>query len=223
LAGDVLSRVLGVFDTIVLAGILLASLGAGILLAHSGLDAALIAIGAGIPALGLLGLPVLLRADRTSAEVAERLRPRVELLSELDLLAGADRNTLERLAAAAEEAVLPAGSILIREGDDPDALWVLEQGTLSVATTADGTPRALPPVTAPGYVGELGLLHGIPRTATVRTQQQCTLLRIDGKDFLAALEESRPSASLVSVAGIRMARTPARPARPLPRPASDPS
>jgi MFS family permease len=223
LRGDVLSRVLGVFDTIVLAGILLASLGAGILLAHSGLDVALIAIGAGIPALGLLGLPTLLRADRTSAAVAERLRPRVDLLSALDLLAGAGRNTLERLAAAAEEVVLPAGSILIHEGDNPDALWVLEQGTLSVAVTADGTRRELPLVTAPGYVGELGLLHGIPRTATVRTQQQCTLLRIDGHDFVAALEESRPSAALVAVAGIRMARTPTPTARPLPRPVSDSS
>ena len=224
LPGGVLSRVLGVFDTIVLGGILLASLGAGILLAHASLDVALIAIGAGIPALGLLGLPTLLRADRTSAAVAKRLRPRVELLSALDLLAGADRNTLERLAAAAEEVVLPAGSTVIRQGDQPDALWVLVRGELSVQATADdGRLRELPPVTAPGYVGELGLLHGIPRTATVRAQQECTLLRIDGKDFLAALEDSRPSASLVSVAGIRMARTQTRTPQPRPRPASDSS
>jgi MFS family permease len=224
LAGGVLGRVLGVFDTIVLAGILLASLGTGILLAHTGLDVALIAIGAGIPALGLLGLPPLLRADRTSAAVAERLRPRVELLSALDLLAGADRNTLERLAAAAEEVTLPAGRVVIREGDAPDALWVLERGELSVAATGHGARRReLPLVTAPGYVGELGLLHGIPRTATVRTQQECALLRIDGKDFLAALQDSRPSASLVSVAGIRMARTHTPTPQPLPRPASDSS
>ena len=212
LPGDVLSRVLGVLDTIVLGGILLASLAAGILLAHAGLNVALIAIGAGFPAIALLGLPTLLRADRTSAAVAARLRPRVELLSALDLLAGADRNTFERLAAAAEEVVLPAGATVIREGDEPDALWVLEQGLLSVtAMGGDGQPRELPPVTAPGYVGELGLLHGIPRTATVRTRQESTLLRISGPDFLAALQDSSPSPSLVSVAGVRMARTQTRP------------
>ena len=208
LPGHVLSRVLGVLDTTVLGGILLASLAAGILLAHAGLDVALIAIGAGFPAIGLLGLPALLRADRASAAVAQRLRPRVELLSALDFLAGADRNALERLAAAAEEVILPADATLISQGDHPDALWVLEQGRLSVAAAgADGRPRQLPPVTAPGYVGELGLLHGIPRTATVRTEQECTLLRIGGQEFLDALEESRPSASLVSVAGTRMTRT----------------
>ncbi len=85
-----------------------------------------------------------------------------------------------------------------------------------MAATGDtGQPRELPPVTAPGYVGELGLLHGIPPTATVRTQQECTLLRISGQDFLEALQASRPSASLVSVAGVRMTRTQTRTASPL--------
>ena len=209
LPGEVLSRVLGVFDTLVLAGILLASLAAGILLAHADVDVALIAVGAGIPVLGLLGLPTLLRADRTAAVSAERLRPWVKVLSQLDLLAGADRSTLERLALAAEEVVLPAGRVVIREGDEPDALWILIRGELSVAARGDGLKEVeLPLVTAPGYVGELGILHGIPRTATVRTRQESTLLRIGGQDFLAALETSRPSASLLSIAGTRMARTP---------------
>jgi CRP-like cAMP-binding protein len=221
LPGDVLSRVLGIFDTLVLGGILLASLATGILLAHADVAVALIAVGVGIPAIGLVGLPTLLRADRTSAKVAERLRPRVELLSELDLLAGADRSTLERLAAAAEQIVLPAGRVVIREGDHPDALWILVRGELSVQASGDGTkPRQLAPVTAPGYVGELGLLHGIPRTATVRTRQESTLLRINGQEFLSALQASRPSATLLSVAGTRMARTQTTPSRSQPSPSS---
>jgi len=214
---DVLSRVLGIFETLVLSGTLLASLATGILLAHADVTVALIAVGVGIPVIALAGLPTLLRADRTSAAVAKQLRPRVELLSELDLLAGADRTTLERLAAAAEQLVLPAGRVVIHQGDKPDALWVLERGELSVRVNAGGpTPRELAPVTAPGYVGELGLLHGIPRTATVRTRQESTLLRIDGEAFLSALQAGRPSPSLLSVAGLRMARTPAGGPRPQP-------
>jgi predicted MFS family arabinose efflux permease len=108
LPGDVLSRVLGIFQTTVLAGILLASLAAGVLLAHAGLNATLAAIGAGIPAIALLGLPALLRADRTSAATAGQLRPRAGLLSELDLLAGADHATLERIIVAGDETCLCA-------------------------------------------------------------------------------------------------------------------
>jgi len=210
--GEVLSRVLGIFDTLVLGGILLASLVTGILLAHADVNVALVAVGVGIPAIGLVGLPTLLRADRTSAAETERLRPRVQLLSGLDLLTGADRRTLERLAAAAQEVILPAGTTIIREGDEADALWILARGELSVQASGDGPePRDLPPVTAPGYVGELGLLHRIPRTATVRTAQQSTLLRIDGGDFRSALQASLPSPSLLAVAGARMARTSAGP------------
>jgi MFS family permease len=203
LPSDVLGRVLGVFDTVVLAGILLASLAAGILLAHAGVTVALVAVGVGIPVLGLTGLPALLKADSASAAAAERLRPRVELLSELDLLAGADHRTLERLAAAAQQVVMPAGQVIIREGDEADALWILADGQLSVETSSG----QLPPVTAPGYAGELGLLHGIPRTATVTTSRESTLLRIAGQDFLSALQVSQPSPALLSVAGTRMART----------------
>jgi len=214
---ETLGRVLGIFDTVLLAGILLASLATGILLAHTGVNVALVVVGAGIPALGLIGLPALLRADRTSAAVAQRLRPRVELLARLDLLEGADRRTLERLAAAAQEIVMPPGKVVIPEGDEADALWILARGELSVSVSGDGpVPRALAVVTAPGYVGELGLLHGIPRTATVRTSEESVLLRIGGQDFLDALEAGRASPSLLAVAGIRMARTPGRSARPQP-------
>jgi len=206
-----------------LAGILLASLATGVLLAHADVDVALIAVGVGIPAIGLLGLPTLLRADRSSAAEAERLRPRVALLSELDLLVGADHRTLERLAAAAQEVVMPAGTLIIGEGDEADALWILARGELSVQASGDGPePRDLPPVTAPGYVGELGLLHRIPRTATVRTAQQSTLLRIDGQDFQSALQANLPSPSLLALAGARMARTPDRAPRPRTSPAADP-
>ena len=205
---DVLSRVLGVFETLVLGGILVGSLAAGVLLAHADVTVVLIAVGVGVPVIAAAGLPTLLRADRRSAAVAERLRPRVELLSALDLLTGADRSTLERLAAAAEEVVLPAGRVVMREGDKADDLWVLVQGELSVSAAGGGpVARELEPVTAPGYVGELGLLHNIPRTATVRTRRESTLLRIDGGEFLAALQSSHPSPSLLSVAGARMART----------------
>jgi MFS family permease len=215
LAGDTLGRVLGAFETVILAGILLAGLVTGILLAHTSLTLVLVLIGVGVPVIGLAGLPALLRADRTSAATEVRLRPLVDLLSELDLLTGADRNTLERLAGASEKVALPAGRVLIREGDEADALWILTRGELSVSVAGDGpVVHELAPVTAPGYVGELGLLHAIPRTATVLTSHDSILLRISGEDFLSALQTSRPSPSLLSIAGIRWARTPGRGRRP---------
>jgi CRP-like cAMP-binding protein len=164
---------------------------------------------------------VLLGTDRDAAAVAERLRPRVELLSVLDLFSGVDRNTLERLAKEAEERALPARTVLLAEGEEADALWVLVSGSLTArARGKRPTARQLPAVHAPAYVGELGLLHGTPRTATVRAREDCVLLRIDGRDFLETLSSVRASASLMSIAGVLLARTaPAAARRPVPEPA----
>ncbi|HEY5051276.1 MAG TPA: cyclic nucleotide-binding domain-containing protein, partial [Acidothermaceae bacterium] len=115
------------------------------------------------------------------------------------------------LGAAAVEQEVAAGTVIIREGDEADALWILVSGTLAIqALGPDGSTVELPDVDAPSYVGELGLLHGRPRSATVTVKQDATLLRIDGKEFLNALEAAPPSVSLKTLAGVRLARTPAR-------------
>jgi MFS family permease len=218
LPGDVLSRVLGVFDTLVLGAIVAASFAASILYSASGdsLNTVLIAIGVFFPAMALLCLPMLIRADRKMAGEIARLAPRVELLARLDLFSGAPRPVLERLAAAAEEQHLPARKLLIREGDPADALWILVDGALNVRIQGDSdTARQLPAVEAPGYVGELGLLHHRPRTASVRTRGASTVLRIDGQDFLSAVEESKPSVALLSTASNRLARSIPRQRRPV--------
>lgn len=210
LPGAVLSRVLGVFDTLILAAIVIASFAASTLYDATGkdLDTVLIAIGVFFPAVALLGLPVLIRADRKVAGEITALTPRIDLLARLDLFSGAPRTVLERLAAAAVEHQVPARELLIREGDSADALWILVDGALNVRIQGDRpTARQLPVVNAPGYVGELGLLHHRPRTATVRTREPSTLLRIDGQDFLDAVAETTPSISLLSTASTRLART----------------
>src|SRR5581483_8882352 len=96
-----------------------------------------------------------------------------------------------------------------------DALWVLVDGALGVqARGGQGRPRELPAVQAPGYVGEIGLVRGVPRTATVTVSEPSVLLRIDGPEFLAALEAAPPSTSFVQLTGTRWARTLPRRGRP---------
>jgi len=217
---DVLSRVLGVFDAVVLAFIVAASFVGATLLSGQGLHTTLLIIGFGFPAISLLGLPALLKADRTSAALVARLAPRVDLLRKLDLFTGAPHSVLERLAQRLEEQQLPPDTVLIREGDEADALWVLVSGTLGIrAHGVTGVDVDLPPVHAPAYVGELGLLHNAPRSATVSTLGDAVVWRIQGTEFLDALEAAPASVSLQNVARTRLARTQAPPPAP---PAVDP-
>ena len=66
-------------------------------------------------------------------------------------------------------------------------------------------------MTGPSYVGEIGLLQGIPRTATVTATEPCRLWRIDGDAFLEALTQTPLSASFVSGMSTRLKRTHTRP------------
>lgn len=205
---DVLGRVLGSVDVLLLGTSIIAAFAGSQLLAHFGIGWALALIGLGFPALSLLGVPVLVRLDAETAAMIPLLRSRTSVLEKLDLFAGAPQALLERLAENAAAETVPAGTVVIRQGDEPDALWILTAGELSVsAVLDDGAHVALPPVGAPGYVGELGLLHHRPRTATVVAATECEMLRIGAEEFESALEQAAPSAIMLGRAGVRLART----------------
>jgi MFS family permease len=211
----VLSRVLGVFDAAILGATAAASFAAAAVFSTWGLSTTLIVIGVFFPVVALLGLPTLLRGDRKIAQRARDLAPIVDLLGSLDLFAGSSRNVLESLAAETEEVHVSARSVIIREGDEADALYILRDGSLTVrAKGARQTAKQLPTVSAPAYVGELGLIHKVPRTATVRAREDSTLLRIDGESFLSAMESAPTSTAFVRLTGTRWARTASSTSKP---------
>lgn len=208
LPGEVLSRVFGLFDAGVPAALLVASFVSATLLHAFGLTDTLLAIGFGFSAAAVLGLVPLLRADRRAMAVVRALQPRIALLESLDLFAGASRIAMERLAGAAEEVAVPAGQVLIREGDEPDALWVLVDGAVTVSARGEAARARRLRTMGPGtYFGEIGLLRGLPRTATVQSSRPCSLLRIAGPDFLDAVQGAGVSPSLLSQSTARLART----------------
>lgn len=205
---DVLGRVLATVDVAMVGSIVLASLLGSFLYEHFGLDWAMGMIGLLFPTLGLLGLPLLRGLDAEASRTRARLDSRIEILTSVDLFAGAARSVLERLATAAEERTMPAGEEIIVQGDVSNALWVVAEGDLAVNVVGPaGEKISLPDVAAPGYVGELGLMNATVRSATVMTTVECRLLRIPGEDFVAALETAKPSVALLGEMRLRVGRT----------------
>jgi CRP-like cAMP-binding protein/predicted MFS family arabinose efflux permease len=205
---DMVARVFGAFFAVVLAAISLGALLTPVLL-RAGLHATMIVYGAGIPALCLLTVPALLRADRVAAAKAARVAPRVAILERLDLFRTASRSSLESLAEAAEDVTAPAGTVLMAEGEQADSFYVLTEGRLNVSAVGENRTqsvflRTLEPVS---YAGEIGLLGSMPRTATVTAASDSTLLRIGGQDFLDALTSLTASPSLLEGARARLAAT----------------
>jgi len=198
-----LGRALAATGAVSLASVIIGNLAASAVISTAGLSWTLAAIGIGFPAIALACLPMLVGNDRAMAEHAEALQPTVTLIERVALFDGASRRVLEQLAASAERRTYERGAVLLEQGDESDALWLLASGTLGVE--ADGV--GLPPVVAPGYVGELGLMNNAPRSATVTVLEPAELLRIDATAFREAMESAATSPSLMSLAGERLART----------------
>ena len=198
-APDVTARVFGVFWALIVGAIALGALVTPPVVGLLGLDAAIVVL-ALVPALlSLAAYPALARMDRASAGRTALLRTRVAVLEATGLFAAAPRPVLERLAGETREIAVSSGNVLIREGDPADALYVLKTGSVEVRSGA----RRLAALPAGSWFGELGLLEGIPRTATVVTTAKSTLLRIEGEAFLGALTAAPLASSALEGARAR--------------------
>jgi hypothetical protein len=200
-APDVTARVFGVFWALIVGAVALGALVAPPVVSVLGLQEALVVLAVAPALLALAALPELLRLDGAAAARTRALAGRVAVLEGAGLFAAAPRPLLERLAAEAEERPVPAGTAVVTEGDPADALYVLREG--AVAVTAGAPARELATIGPGGWFGELGLLEGIPRTATVTTTAPSVLLRIDGDAFLDALTTAPLSAGALDSARTR--------------------
>jgi predicted MFS family arabinose efflux permease len=185
LGADVLGRAFGALDALIVTGMLVGMLVAPIVVSTFGLTTALLAGGA-IMALAGAGVWSQRRAiDASVAAYSGPLQDRVAVLRRLSILRGASRATLEHLAEALTEEDIDVGVSVIRQGDEPDDLFVAVRGELEVTVaTRDGPDRRVGDLGSGDYFGEVGLLHKIPRTATVRTVIPCRLFRVPGQEFL---------------------------------------
>jgi len=208
LGNAVLGRVIGAVDSLVVAGMLLGSIVAAPLVPLIGVSATALLAAVLVAVSGILVLAYARAIDRRAAEHAGARAPLVTMLQALDLFEGASRATLEALAEELTPEHALAGTVVIREGDEADDLFLVETGHLDVTTVAKGHVGEL---TEGHYFGEIGLLHKIPRTATVTADADCELYRMPGESFLRLLNEgASQSASLVNNLQARLASTSAR-------------
>jgi CRP-like cAMP-binding protein/cytochrome P450 len=82
---------------------------------------------------------------------------------------GLSGEELKRFASGVARRWFPSGTTIIRQGDAADAFYVVTEGDVEVLRErTDGGHDVLATIGPGGYFGEIGLLHGVPRTATVR-------------------------------------------------------
>eukprot|EP00808_Paulinella_micropora_P013463 g5820.t1 len=130
-------------------------------------------------------------------------------LKEIPFLQGLPENVLNMVANLFSYQTFEAGQIVFSEGDEALSLYVVSHGMVECfAKDNSGQDKKFQDVRAGGYFGEIALMIGIPRTATVRATEKSLLLALGRSDFenlLTLSEDLR--ANLQEAVRHRVART----------------
>jgi CRP-like cAMP-binding protein/Fe-S-cluster-containing hydrogenase component 2 len=91
------------------------------------------------------------------------------------------------VVATAQVKTVRAGEAILTEGEGGRDIFVIRRGSMVVEKSIGGRPVFLSYLPAGSYVGEMALIDGAPRTATVRAAVRSEVIRLDGDAFALLL------------------------------------
>ena len=109
-----------------------------------------------------------------------------DALARVPLFAGLSPRQLRRLADLTEEHRYMEGATVVREGDVGDSFYVIREGQAKVVNASGRVVNRLRPG---DFFGEISLLDGGPRTASVVAETPLTMHVLSRKDFLRVIQQ----------------------------------
>jgi CRP-like cAMP-binding protein len=107
----------------------------------------------------------------------------ISFLRSIPIFAPLPPPAIERIVASVRRVEVPAGEVLIRQGDVGDRFLMILHGDVRVSRNGDVIAER----TSGDQIGEIALLRDVPRTATVTTTTPTELLILDRDPFLEAV------------------------------------
>jgi MFS family permease len=183
---DALGRIAGLFDASSIAAMMGGAVLAAVLARTTSLSESFWILGAFAVGLALASLAGLRGLDAASRQRSEQLAARLAVVGRLPITEGTPQLVLEQLASASQICPLPPGVDVVLEGTPAHAFYAVVDGQVVVHRNGDEVAHIGPG----GSFGERGLLDNAPRNATVTTELETTVLRIEGDALLEALEQA---------------------------------
>ena len=110
---------------------------------------------------------------------------KVMVLKTVDIFAHTPEEILVDIAGLLKELTLAANQTVFEKGEQGDSMYIIVEG--EVEALDEG--RAFTKMAARQVFGEMALLDGEPRTATIRTTQATRLLRLDQEPFYELMDD----------------------------------
>jgi CRP/FNR family cyclic AMP-dependent transcriptional regulator len=126
-------------------------------------------------------------AEQVLAGVTEAPRDaRIRHLQRVPLFSGFDEGDLRRVADMSRIVEAPAGTVITQIGEPGDSFFVIIDGTVAVRTPVGAGSQLHPG----DFFGEMSLLDGEPRSATIVATTEIRLLIVERTQFWRLLEET---------------------------------
>lgn len=202
LSAGIVTSALAAFELSIFIAAGLGSLAAPVLVELAGAETAILLLGALLVLLAAAYTGVFTRIDRTTAPPG----PEIELLRSLPMFEHVSLATVEHVAGLLEPRAFEPGDVVMAEGEPGTSFHLIASGRAGV--TVHGVARR--DLERGDGFGEIALLRGIPRTATVSALTPLQTLTLSAADFCSVLTIQQHSAVAAhEVARRRLAGDPA--------------
>lgn len=121
-----------------------------------------------------------------------------KLLSHIELFRGMEDEDLQHLASSLVARDIHPDEVIVRQGEEGSDMFVILEGAVEVLADVEGREVRVATMQAGDYFGEMSLLTGEPRTATVRATSSGRLWQISRSGMARVLTDDAPMMDLVS-------------------------
>lgn len=112
------------------------------------------------------------------------------LLANVELFSGLSPKEIDAIVPVAQRKELGRKEELFHKGDEGTQVYIVISGKLKALTTSEAGDDVVFSILGPGEViGEVALMGGTPRTASIMAIDACELLVINRRDFMAFLKD----------------------------------
>jgi small-conductance mechanosensitive channel len=120
----------------------------------------------------------------------EKINRNAERLSGVPIFSPLSEEETEQLAEAAKTRIYAAGEAIVRMGQEGSSMFVIVRGRVNVQIVENGQEKIVNTLTESDFFGEMSLLTGEKRTATVVAADETEVLRIEKKAMKLILESN---------------------------------
>jgi small-conductance mechanosensitive channel len=136
--------------------------------------------------------------ERDQRKQDEEYARRMDALSRVDVFRALDAERIDRLSRRMRMVIFGPGEVILRQGDPGDSLYLVRSGQAVVQIGAGNGPKTVATLAAGQFFGEMSLMTGESRTATVHARTDVECYVVDKEAFQEILETQPELAGIIS-------------------------